>query len=131
MSSTSNDFWTLNNGNYFIPVCCFIFFNLGDYIGRFVAEYIQWPKPGKVGMIIVFVLSIVRVAFIPLFLQCNIPRGGPESLPTGNKHAQTCTVQRLKIENVQFWRATRCGFAKKLLKNAKNHRQIVEIWPFL
>jgi len=82
VSSNSNDFWELNNGNYFIPVCCFVFFNLGDYIGRFVAEYIQWPKPGKVGMIIVFVLSIVRVAFIPLFLNCNIARE-PESDPTG------------------------------------------------
>ena len=82
VSSNSNNFWELNNGNYFIPVCCFVFFNLGDYIGRFVAEYIQWPKPGKVGMIIVFVLSIVRVAFIPLFLNCNIARG-PEQDPTG------------------------------------------------
>ena len=83
VSSNSSEFWTLNNGNYFIPVCCFIFFNLGDYIGRFVAEYIQWPKPGKIGMIIVFILSILRVGFIPLFLHCNIARGGPESLPTG------------------------------------------------
>ena len=35
------------------------------------------------------------------------------------------------VKNVTFWRATRCGFAKRLLKNAKYNSQIVKIWQFL
>ena len=52
-------------------------FNVGDYVGRLIAEKLQWPKPGKVGMgysyssIIVLCLSFARIAFIPLFLYCN------------------------------------------------------------
>ena len=61
------------NTKYFIPVCCFVLFNVGDWLGRFFAEYIQWPKPGRMGMIVVFILSVSRVAFIPLFLHCHIP----------------------------------------------------------
>lgn len=56
---------------FFIPVCCFVLFNVGDYLGRLIAEKAQWPRPGKMGMIIVFVLSILRFVFIPLFLMCN------------------------------------------------------------
>lgn len=58
--------------NYFIPVCCFVLFNVGDYVGRFIAEIVQWPKPGKMGMILVTVASLSRLAFIPLFLFCNV-----------------------------------------------------------
>ena len=63
------------SSKYFIPVCCFILFNVGDYVGRFFAEYIKWPKPGRLGMIIVFLLTMLRFAFIPLFLHCHIPNG--------------------------------------------------------
>jgi putative effector of murein hydrolase LrgA (UPF0299 family) len=38
----------------------FQLFNVGDYIGRFIAEHLQWPRPGKIGMIIVFVLTLAR-----------------------------------------------------------------------
>jgi equilibrative nucleoside transporter 1/2/3 len=61
---------------YFIPVACFLLFNVGDLIGRFSAQYLQWPKPGRLGMIIVFALSMARLAFIPLFLVCNAKPGG-------------------------------------------------------
>ena len=56
---------------YFIPVACFVLFNVGDWLGRFMAEMIQWPKPGRFGMWFVFVLSILRIGFVPLFLFCN------------------------------------------------------------
>lgn len=65
---------------YFIPVSCFLLFNVGDYLGRFAAEFLQWPKPGRMGMIIVFVLTLARLAFIPLFLFCN-------ANPTGRIHS--------------------------------------------
>jgi len=59
---------------FFIPVCCFVLFNVGDWLGRFLAEMIQWPKPGRFGMFLVLALSLLRLAFIPLFLFCNIPQ---------------------------------------------------------
>jgi len=58
---------------FFIPVCCFVLFNVGDWLGRFSAEMIQWPRPGRFGMFLVLALSLLRLAFIPLFLCCNIP----------------------------------------------------------
>jgi len=56
---------------YFIPVCCFVLFNVGDYLGRFAAEKLAWPGPGRLGMAITFAASLCRVGFIPLFLFCN------------------------------------------------------------
>merc|ERR1719270_899646 len=62
---------------YFIAVCCFVLFNVGDYVGRFIAEKGQWPKPGKINQpctvssMIVLVLSLARLVFIPLFMYCN------------------------------------------------------------
>ena len=46
---------------YFIPVCCFVLFNVGDWLGRFSAEMIQWPKPGRFGMFFVLVLTLLRI----------------------------------------------------------------------
>jgi len=56
---------------YYIAVCCFVLFNVGDYLGRFAAEKLAWPGPGRTGMALVFGASLLRVAFIPLFLFCN------------------------------------------------------------
>jgi len=57
---------------FYVPVACFLLFNIGDYLGRFLASLIAWPKPGKVGSFITLFLSLARVVFIPLFLFCNI-----------------------------------------------------------
>jgi len=57
---------------FFVPVGCFLLFNIGDYLGRFLAGLIQWPKPSKVGSYVTLGLSILRFVFIPLFLYCNI-----------------------------------------------------------
>ena len=46
---------------YFIPVCCFVLFNVGDWLGRFSAEMIQWPKPGRFGMFFVLALTLLRI----------------------------------------------------------------------
>ena len=45
---------------FYVPVACFLLFNIGDYLGRFLAGVIQWPKPGKVGSFITLFLSISR-----------------------------------------------------------------------
>jgi len=57
---------------FYVPVACFLLFNVGDYLGRFLAGLIQLPKPGKVGSYITLFLAIARFGFIPLFLFCNI-----------------------------------------------------------
>merc|ERR1711936_726403 len=57
---------------FFVPVSCFLLFSVGDYIGRFLAGLVQWPKPSKVGSYVTLGLSMLRIVFIPLFLYCNI-----------------------------------------------------------
>jgi len=57
---------------FYVPVACFLLFNIGDYIGRFLAGLLQWPQPGKVGSYLTLLLSILRFVFLPLFLFCNI-----------------------------------------------------------
>ena len=54
---------------YFVPVTCFLFYNIGDYIGRFIAAN---PLIPNIGSKVALVLSITRVIFIPLFLFCNL-----------------------------------------------------------
>jgi len=60
------------NNKYFIPVGCFLLFNIGDFVGRMLASVIQWPKANHMGSIIILGLALARVAFIPLFLFCNV-----------------------------------------------------------
>lgn len=57
---------------FFVPVGCFLLFNVGDYIGRTLAGIVQLPKPSMVGSYVTLGLSILRFVFIPLFLFCNI-----------------------------------------------------------
>lgn len=56
---------------YFTPVTCFLLFNVGDFVGRWLANYFQTPSKSTRGQRIVLILSIVRTVFIPLFLFCN------------------------------------------------------------
>jgi len=59
---------------FYIPVACFLFFNIGDYLGRALAGLTLWPKPGKIGALITLVLAVSRFVFIPLFIFCNLRR---------------------------------------------------------
>ncbi|XP_054607724.1 equilibrative nucleoside transporter 2 isoform X2 [Nothobranchius furzeri] len=54
----------------FSCVCCFVVFNVMDFIGRSAPSLIQWPSKDS-RLLPAAVLS--RVVFIPLFLMCNIP----------------------------------------------------------
>ncbi|KAJ8276368.1 hypothetical protein COCON_G00081200 [Conger conger] len=54
---------------YFIPVCCFLFFNIMDWVGRTITTVVQWP-PKESRLFPVLVVS--RVIFIPLIMLCNI-----------------------------------------------------------
>jgi len=63
---------------FYVPVACFLLFNIGDYVGRFLAGLIQWPRPGKWGGYITLGMSLARFVFIPLFLMCNVRPGSRE-----------------------------------------------------
>ncbi|XP_018595753.1 equilibrative nucleoside transporter 1a isoform X1 [Scleropages formosus] len=54
---------------YFIPVSCFLVFNLMDWAGRSLTALCMWP--GK-DSILLPILVLVRLIFVPLFMLCNI-----------------------------------------------------------
>jgi equilibrative nucleoside transporter 1/2/3 len=56
---------------YFVPVTCFLLFNLWDLIGRSSTSCLPWPNT-TLGMRVLVVVCLLRIAFIPLFLLCNI-----------------------------------------------------------
>ncbi|XP_028279570.1 equilibrative nucleoside transporter 1-like [Parambassis ranga] len=54
---------------YFIPVCCFLLFNLCDWGGRSLTAVCMWPGKDSV---LLPVSIMCRVVFVPLFMLCNI-----------------------------------------------------------
>ncbi|KAL2083275.1 hypothetical protein ACEWY4_021048 [Coilia grayii] len=56
-------------GKYFIPVSCFLLFNVMDWAGRSLTAVCMWP--GK-DSILLPVLVNARVIFVPLFILCNV-----------------------------------------------------------
>ncbi|XP_064623918.1 equilibrative nucleoside transporter 1-like [Lineus longissimus] len=63
----SGNAWT---DTFFSPVVCFLIFNVGDLVGRVAAGWVRIPRDGK-GLTLPL-LSIIRIAFIPLFMLCNV-----------------------------------------------------------
>lgn len=60
---------------YFIPVCCFLLFNLMDWAGRSLTALCMWP--GKDSKLLPILVGL-RIIFIPLFIFCNVQ---PRQLP--------------------------------------------------
>ncbi|XP_036381389.1 equilibrative nucleoside transporter 2-like isoform X1 [Megalops cyprinoides] len=56
---------------YFIPVCCFLVFNIMDWIGRTVTSAVQWPRKESA---LFPALVVARVIFVPLFMLCNVQK---------------------------------------------------------
>uniref|UniRef100_A0A8B9U5V7 Solute carrier family 29 member 1 (Augustine blood group) n=1 Tax=Anas zonorhyncha TaxID=75864 RepID=A0A8B9U5V7_9AVES len=56
-------------GLYFIPVSCFLMFNVFDWAGRSLTALFTWP--GKDSCLLP-VLVFLRIVFIPLFMLCNV-----------------------------------------------------------
>lgn len=54
---------------YFISVCCFLIFNIHDWLGRTVTTLVQWP--GKDSRLFP-ALVVSRVVFVPLLMLCNV-----------------------------------------------------------
>ncbi|KAM4695157.1 equilibrative nucleoside transporter 1 [Discoglossus pictus] len=68
-------------GLYFIPVSCFLMFNLFDWAGRSITALFMWP--GKDSKLLPL-LVVLRVVFLLLFMFCNVqPRN---YLPVLLKH---------------------------------------------
>ncbi|KAI4875830.1 hypothetical protein NFI96_004183 [Prochilodus magdalenae] len=64
---------TIANGGawegYFIPVSCFLLFNVCDWAGRSLTAVCMWP--GKDSKLLP-ILLLARVVFVPLFMLCNV-----------------------------------------------------------
>ncbi|NWV25796.1 S29A1 protein, partial [Origma solitaria] len=56
-------------GLYFIPVSCFLLFNVLDWAGRSLTALFTWP--GKDSCLLP-VMVVLRVIFVPLFMLCNV-----------------------------------------------------------
>ncbi|NXC45336.1 S29A1 protein, partial [Penelope pileata] len=56
-------------GLYFIPVSCFLLFNVFDWAGRSLTALFTWP--GKDSCLLPVMVAF-RVIFIPLFMLCNV-----------------------------------------------------------
>ncbi|XP_077401253.1 equilibrative nucleoside transporter 2-like [Vanacampus margaritifer] len=72
VKTSSPNFRTALPGNwerYFIIVCCFLTFNINDWLGRTITTVIRWPRKESR----LFPLLVVsRVIFIPLLMLCNV-----------------------------------------------------------
>ncbi|XP_058496323.1 equilibrative nucleoside transporter 1-like isoform X2 [Solea solea] len=64
---------TLANGDswemYFIPISCFLLFNLSDWAGRSLTAVCMWPSKDSV---LLPVGIVCRLVFVPLFMLCNV-----------------------------------------------------------
>uniref|UniRef100_UPI0037E98C16 equilibrative nucleoside transporter 1-like n=1 Tax=Semicossyphus pulcher TaxID=241346 RepID=UPI0037E98C16 len=54
---------------YFIPVSCFLLFNMMDWAGRSLTAVCMWPGKDSIWLPVFVAL---RVVFIPLFMLCNV-----------------------------------------------------------
>ncbi|XP_074555460.1 equilibrative nucleoside transporter 2-like isoform X2 [Halichoeres trimaculatus] len=54
---------------FFISTCCFLIFNINDWLGRTITTWLRWPsKESRLFPAMV----ISRVIFIPLLMLCNV-----------------------------------------------------------
>lgn len=83
---------------YFVPVCCFLLYNVMDYAGKEVATLVQWPQPSRCGKVILLTMAVLRTAFIPLFMFCNL---APE-----NRHTE---VRSACVSDDHRSRDSRCS----------------------
>ncbi|NWR64942.1 S29A1 protein, partial [Bucorvus abyssinicus] len=72
-SITAKVLTVLGEGNkwnlYYIPVSCFLLFNVFDWTGRSLTALFTWP--GKDSCLLPVMVAL-RVIFIPLFMLCNV-----------------------------------------------------------
>ena len=60
------------NNVYLVPVGCFVLYNFGDCVGKYLGAQIQWPRTSKSHQAILLTAAILRIVFIPLIMYCNV-----------------------------------------------------------
>ncbi|GIY33868.1 hypothetical protein CDAR_431421 [Caerostris darwini] len=60
---------TLWNGRLFIPVTCFLLFNLSDFCGRIVGGWLPIPHSKRMHLL---AFCALRIIFFPLIMLCNL-----------------------------------------------------------
>lgn len=65
-STIANVSW---RDTYFIPVSCFLLFNVMDWVGRSLTAVCMWPGKDSIWLPI---LCASRLVFVPLFMLCNV-----------------------------------------------------------
>ncbi|KAM9220195.1 equilibrative nucleoside transporter 2 [Dugong dugon] len=65
-SSTSPGKWS----QFFNPICCFLLFNVMDWLGRSLTSYFLWPDKDSR---LLPLLVCLRFLFVPLFMLCHVP----------------------------------------------------------
>ncbi|XP_048663632.1 equilibrative nucleoside transporter 2 isoform X3 [Marmota marmota marmota] len=65
-SSTSPGKWS----QFFNPICCFLLFNVMDWLGRSLTSYFLWPDEDSR---LLPLLVCLRFLFVPLFMLCHVP----------------------------------------------------------
>ncbi|KAF5920863.1 hypothetical protein HPG69_006174 [Diceros bicornis minor] len=65
-SSTSPGKWS----QFFNPICCFLLFNVMDWLGRSLTSYFLWPNKDSR---LLPLLVCLRILFVPLFMLCHVP----------------------------------------------------------
>ncbi|XP_045412790.1 equilibrative nucleoside transporter 2 isoform X3 [Lemur catta] len=66
-SSTSPGKWS----QFFNPICCFLLFNVMDWLGRSLTSYFLWPNEDSR---LLPLLVCLRFLFVPLFMLCHVPQ---------------------------------------------------------
>ncbi|XP_063526899.1 equilibrative nucleoside transporter 2 isoform X3 [Pongo pygmaeus] len=66
-SSTSPGKWS----QFFNPICCFLLFNIMDWLGRSLTSYFLWPDEDSR---LLPLLVCLRFLFVPLFMLCHVPQ---------------------------------------------------------
>ncbi|XP_061436728.1 equilibrative nucleoside transporter 1-like, partial [Lethenteron reissneri] len=74
-SATPGSRWEI----LFIPISCFLLFNLLDWAGRSFAGVVTFPSIGSLWLLLLLVCT--RAAFVPLFMMCNAHPRGAAALP--------------------------------------------------
>ncbi|XP_037064163.1 equilibrative nucleoside transporter 2 isoform X2 [Peromyscus leucopus] len=64
-SSTSPGKWS----QFFNPICCFLLFNVMDWLGRSLTSYFLWPDEDSR---LLPLLVCLRFLFVPLFMLCHV-----------------------------------------------------------
>lgn len=65
-SSTGPGKWS----QFFNPICCFLLFNVMDWLGRSLTSYFLWPDEDSR---LLPLLVCLRFLFVPLFMLCHVP----------------------------------------------------------